>query len=112
MIVWSGSGFLVLAFVFGAALLCNWAFDAAWGAGYYSSHLWTVGVAVLIGAGLSWVVGDFLRKRAAQVVIDKETGKEMVLDRGNHRLFFVPMHYWGPILGIVGIGLCVGDALR
>jgi hypothetical protein len=106
MIIWDGLGFLVVVFVFGAALLCNWAFDAAYGAGYYSSHMWTIGVAMFISGGLSWIIGDRLRKRSAQVVIDKATGTEFLLDRATHRLFFVPMYYWGAILGVIGTVLC------
>jgi hypothetical protein len=107
MIIWNGFGFLVAVFVFGAALLCNWAFDAAWGEGYYSAHQWTIAVAMFIAAVLSGIVGSLLRKRTAQIVIDKATGKEMVLDRANHSLFFIPMHYWGGILFLIGLVLCV-----
>jgi drug/metabolite transporter (DMT)-like permease len=112
MIIWSGLGFLVVIFFFGAALLCNLAFDAAWGEGYYSAHQWTIGVAMFIGAALSWVVGNLLRKRTAQTVIDKATGKEIVLDHGAHRLFFIPMHYWGLILGCIGVVLCVMEVIQ
>ncbi len=107
MIVWSGLGFLVAVFVFGAALLCNLAFDAAWGEGYYSAHQWTVAVAMFISAALSWTVGSLLRKRTARTVIDKATGQELILDRATHRLFFIPMHYWGAILAVIGLVLCV-----
>jgi drug/metabolite transporter (DMT)-like permease len=112
MIIWSGFGFLVVVFVFGAALLCNYVFDALWGKGYYSAHKWTIGVAMLIAAALSWGVGNLLRKRRAQTVIDKATGKEMVLDRATHRLFFIPMHFWGVILGVIGIVLCIMEFIQ
>lgn len=102
MIIWSGLGFLVAVFVFGAALLCNFGFDAIWGTGYYSNHKWTIGVAMFVAAGLSWVVGNLLRKRTARTVIDKQTGQELVIDRATHRLFFIPMHHWGPILLVIG----------
>src|SRR5437773_1572280 len=107
MIIWSGLGFLVAVFIFGAALICNFAFDALGGAGYYSGHKWTIGMAMFIAAVLSWVVGSLLRKRTARTVVDKETGKELVLDRATHRLFFIPMHLWGPILAAIGVVLCV-----
>ena len=107
MIIWHGLGYLVVVFVFGAALLCNVAFDAAWGEGYYSAHKWTIGAAMLISAPLSWVVGRRLRQRSALTVIDKATGEEMVLDRAKHGLFFIPMHYWGGILTLIGLTLCV-----
>ncbi len=112
MFFWSGLGFLVALFVFGAALLCNWAFDAALGAGYYSAHTWTIGVAMLIAGALSWIVGSLLRKRTSQIVIDKATGQEMVLDRATHRFFFIPMHYWGGILGVLGLALCVMQLIQ
>jgi hypothetical protein len=112
MIIWSGLGFLVAVFVFGAALLCNFAFDAVWGDGYYSAHKWTIGVAMFISAALSWVVSSLLRKRTAQTVNDKATGKEMVIDRATHRLFFIPMHYWGGILALIGVVLCVMEFIK
>ena len=112
MIIWNGLGFLVAVFVFGAALLCNLAFDAIWGAGYYEAHKWTIGVVMFIAAAFSWVVGSFLRNRTAQTVIDKATGKEIILDRAAHRLFFIPMRYWGPILAVIGVVLCVMEFVK
>jgi len=67
---------------------------------------------MFIAAALSWVVGSLLRKRTAQTVIDKATGKEMVLDRATHRLFFIPMHYWGGILVVIGLVLCVMEFIK
>lgn len=68
--------------------------------------------ALLIAAALSWVVGNLLRKRTAQTVIDKVTGKERVLDRATHRLFFIPMHFWGVILGVIGVMLCIMEFIQ
>ena len=99
-------------FVFGAALLCNWTFDAAWGAGYYSAHHWTIGVALLIAAAPSWVFGNQLRKHAARTVIEKATGQEMLLDEARHRLFFIPMHYWGGILLSIGVVMFVMEFVK
>jgi hypothetical protein len=112
MIIWSRLGFLVAVFVFGAAIACNLAFDHLYGNGYYSTHKWTIGVAMLIAAAPSWFVGRALRGKSDQVVIDKETGKEFVLDRNSHSLFFVPMHFWGPILVVIGVGLCVWEFVK
>jgi len=50
--------------------------------------------------------------RTARTVIDKATGKEMVLDRSRHRLFFIPMHYWGLILGVIGVVLCIMEFIK
>jgi hypothetical protein len=45
-------------------------------------------------------------------VIDKTTGKEIVLDRANHRLFFIPMYYWGPILAVIGAVLWIAEFIQ
>ena len=50
MIIWSGLGFLVLVFTFGACWLMNLALDQRFGEGYYSSHPWAIGSALVIGA--------------------------------------------------------------
>jgi hypothetical protein len=105
-------GFLVAVFVFGAAIACNLAFDEMYGKGYYSTHKWTIGIALLIAAAPSWFVGNALRGGTDQVVIDKASGKEFVLDRNSHTLFFVPMHLWGPILLAIGAGLCVWEFVK
>ena len=112
MLIWHGLGFLVVVFTFGAAILCQLVFDAVGGKGYYSSHRWTVGIALLIGAALSWGVGRHLRDRAARVVVDKETGEELIIGRGSHGLFFIPMHIWGPLLAVIGLVLCGSELLR
>lgn len=112
MIIWSRLGFLVAVFVFGAAIACNMAFDHLYGKGYYSTHKWTIGIAMLIAAAPCWFVGDLLRRRNLQRVIDKATGREMVLDHSLHTCFFIPMHFWGPILLAIGAGLCAWEFVK
>jgi len=109
VIIWSGLGHLVAIFVFASALLCNVAFDAAFGEGYYSAHKWTVGVAMFIAAGLSFVAARMLRRRTARMVIDKQTGEEFLLDQAPSTLFFIPMHYWWIVLGVLGLVLCLTE---
>lgn len=112
MIIWNGLGFLVFVFAFGAALICNLLFDALWGKGYYSNHKWTISTAMLLAATLSWIVGHYLRKRKARVVIDKETREELLWQPTKHTFFFVPMHFWGVILACIGIVLCLMESLN
>lgn len=112
MIIWSGFGFLVAVFVFGAAILCNLLFDAQFGAEYYSSHKWTIGVAMFLGALPCWLLGSYLRKRQTKTVVDKLTGQEMFVQRASHSLFFIPMHIWAPILVVIGIVLCVMEFIK
>jgi len=111
MIIWSGFGFFVAIFVFAAALICNFVFDAMLGEGYYSSHKWAIGVAMFLAAVPTWLTGIYLKGRRAQTVVDKQTGKEIVFQHGHHSLFWIPMNTWGPILIAIGIILCVLDVV-
>jgi hypothetical protein len=59
-----------------------------------------------------WLLGSYLRKRNAQTVVDKQTGEELVLQRGNHSLFFIRMHIWALILLVIGLILCVLEFVK
>ena len=104
MIIWSGFGFLVAAFVCGFSLLANLISNQVT-PGYYDDHRWVFAVSLLLSAPCCWLVGQKLRNRKAQVVIDKETGKELTINRAYHAFFFIPMIWWAPIL--VGVAICI-----
>lgn len=112
MIIWSGLGFLVAVIVFGCSLALNVAFNAWWGEGYYGAHKWPFAISLFLSALLCWLLGSALRKRTSQTVIDKATGKERVLDRSHHSLFFIPMHMWAPVLAVIGVIVLVMDLLK
>ena len=112
MIIWSGLGFLVAVIIFGCSLALNFAFNAWLGDGYYDTHKWPFAISLFLSAIICWFLGSALRKRTSQTVIDKATGKEMVLNRSNHSLFFIPMHIWAPILAIGGVIVLVIDRLK
>src|SRR5690606_2098105 len=98
MIIWTGYGFVVPVIVFLVALACNVGFDAALGKGYYESHWWTVGAALLGSAFLIFPLALWLQGRYERVVIDKQTGEEFVIERNHHSAFFIPLRFWGPLL--------------
>ncbi len=112
MIIWSGLGFLVAVIIFGCSLVLNFAINAWLGDGYYDTHKWPFAISLFLSAVICWFLGAALRRRTSQVVIDKETGKEIVLNRSNHSLFFIPMHIWAPILAIGGVIVLVIDRLK
>jgi hypothetical protein len=112
MIIWSGLGFLVAVIVFGSSLALNFAVNAWLGPAYYDTHKWPFAVSLFLSAVICWFLGSALCKRTSQTVIDKATGKEMILNRSNHRLFFMPMHIWAPILAIIGVIVLAVDLLR
>jgi hypothetical protein len=104
-IIWRGLGYLVAVIVFGCSLLANLIFNAILGKGYYDHHLWPCAASLVFSAAICWFLGNHLRKRSDRIAIDKITGKEFVINQSQHTLFFVPMHYWSPILLVIAIVL-------
>jgi len=89
MIIWSGLGFLPIVFM----IVFGLGFTAENNGPITDKALAYTFFLTGLASGAS---GWWLRKRPAQVVIDKATGKEMTL-RKSHSLFFIPMLYWGLI---------------
>lgn len=106
MIIWSGLGFLVFVFVFTSSLLFQLITNYLLGKDYWEQHKWPLGLSLLVAAAASWYLGNFLGGRKSRVLIDKQTGKEVVL-RNKHALFFIDMKWWGPILGVIGFAVIV-----
>ncbi|HEY4416380.1 MAG TPA: hypothetical protein VGO57_11875 [Verrucomicrobiae bacterium] len=88
MIIWSGLGFIPVLFL----IFFGLGFANHTGPITDSEMACTLLVTGLASGALGW----WLRQRPARIVIDKATGREMVL-RSRHSLFFIPMFYWGPI---------------
>lgn len=102
MIVWSGLGFLVAVIGFGCLLGTELFVEGTLGEEYYLAHAWPGLVGCLVGGAIIWFLGQFLNTRGTKTLVDPETGEEVPV-RGRHSFFFIPMQYWGPILGVVGI---------
>ena len=112
MVTWSRLGFLVAVFVFGCSLVANVLTNHLTGSeNYWNEHKWPFGVSLLISGVLSWVVGAWLAVSRTKTLVDKETGQETVI-RPNHTLFFVKMHWWGPILLVIGVAIIVVDMVQ
>lgn len=107
MIIWTGYGFVVPVVVFLVALACNFGFDAALGKGYYESHWWTVGAALLGSAVLLFPFALWMQAREERGVVDKHTGEEFTIGRNNHSVFFIPLRFWIPLLVAIGVSLCL-----
>jgi hypothetical protein len=112
MIIWTGWGFLVALIVFACALVTNLIADSRTGGdAYWNAHKWPMGVALLVAAILCWFIGLAFHDRKPRVLIDAETGKEVVF-RKSHSLFFIPVRWWGPILGILALICFVLEILK
>jgi hypothetical protein len=103
MIVFSGLGFLVFAFVFGFSLLANAITNAVTGSGkYWDVHHWPFAASLFVSGIACWSLGQILRRHKATVLIDPQSGEQVVL-RQSHTFFFIPMMWWGPILAACGL---------
>lgn len=108
MIVWSGLGFLVPAIAFAIWVIMNLMVDGMYGDGADAERVVASAIALLLSAPAIWFSGKAL-EGPGRVVIDKETGEEMIL-RPRHTLFFIPMKYWAfPAIAaglfIIGVAL-------
>ncbi len=111
MVIWTRHGFLVAVFVFGCSLVANLLTNHFTGSGdYWNDHKWPFGVSLLVSGLLSWAVGSRLADANTKTFVDKETGRESVV-KPNHTLFFIKMHWWGPILLVAGVVLIVKDLM-
>jgi hypothetical protein len=103
MFIWRGVGLAVVALTFGALVLTEVGVERLFSDDhYYQAHGWPKFVAFVLAAGMVWLLSDYIEKRQARVVVDKQTGQEMTL-RGTHHLFFVPLKYWPAILVVAGL---------
>jgi len=110
MIIWNGWGFLVAVFVFVCSLIAQLITDNVAGEGkYWDVYKWPLALALIVAGILSWIVGRYLANRKARVLIDKETGKEVILTPLN-ALFFIKMQWWGPILAVIAMIILIVDA--
>jgi len=107
MIIWKGLGILVgiagfVGFML-SEMLTRW-LQKDEGA-YYSAHAWPKLLGGVLGALLAFGMVKILAKGdKPRVVIDKATGKELQLRRGD-ALFFVPVKFWPYI--ILGLGIVI-----
>ena len=112
MIIWSRLGFLVAVFVIGCSLIAGLLTNDFTGSeDYWNNHNWPLGVSLLVSGLLSWAVGSWLAKAKIKTFVDKETGEEITVSP-NHTLFFIKMHWWGPILLVIGVALIVLDVMK
>lgn len=107
MVIWNGKGWLVAVIVFALLVISEYGWEAFYAdPSYYQTHLWPRAAAFMIAAALVWFLAEWLRRSGSRTVIDKATGKEMVLG-GDDSLFFVPVRFWAPILALIGVGTLI-----
>ncbi len=111
MIIWSGHGYLVAVITFGVCLAANFILDKQFGEGFYSSNLWAVGLALILGGVISAIVGFAFKARNDREVVDPQTGERLVINQSQHSFFFVPMHWAGIAIAVIGLVIALKDAV-
>jgi len=101
MIVWQGFGFIVAVIGFGSLVLAEYLTRTFKDQYYYQEHGWPKLVAFWLAAGVVWLIARYYDTRPGKVMIEKDTGREIVVRR-NHSLFFLPMRYWTYVFLVLG----------
>jgi hypothetical protein len=109
IIIWKGAGGLVILFGIVVCLALNVITSASFHQNdYFQTHLWTWVAALWITGALCRIVGTYLRGKPGRVVIDKATGKEIVVKR-EHHLMFIKVEYWAFIFLAIGAAVLVAN---
>lgn len=85
MIVWSGRGFLPLAFLFAGGVLAQWLAEDLLGVPYQG---WPVSAMLVIAGALSFAFGRAWNHAGRPAA---------------HTLFWIPLQWWGPLLVIAAV---------
>jgi hypothetical protein len=103
MIIWQGAGFIVAVIAFAMLVLTELSIESLFAdEKYYQTHGWPKLLALALAGFIVLLIGKYLNRRGGKVLIEKETGKEVVL-KSRHSLFFINVEYWGYILIALGV---------
>ena len=104
MLIWSGWGLLVLIITGVNAFLIEGITETiSKNDTFYQDHSWTFTVVLIISAIMCWFLGRKLNNKSTKVLIDPETGEQYIEKGGRHRLFWIRMENWAPILVVAGV---------
>jgi hypothetical protein len=103
MIIWSGMGGIVIVIAAITLVLTELSVRFVFrDENYYQAHGWPKLLALWAAGLLTWLLSRYLNQKQARVLIDKETGEEVVL-KPKHSLFFIRLEYWVYIFFALGI---------
>jgi hypothetical protein len=107
IVFWRGAGPLVLLYGIIAAVVMNVVSTFVFRQNdYFATHSWTQALALWAAGAASWFTGKYLNGRPGKELIEKQTGKTIIL-RPIHDLMFIKMQYWGLIYFAIGVGVLI-----
>jgi hypothetical protein len=105
LIIWSGAGAVALILPIVVCLVTNIVtskiFDES---NYFQRHLWPKLAALGITGVCCFFLGRYLHSQPARIVLDKNTGQEIV-EKPYHHFMFIKLEYWGLIFVAIGLVL-------
>ena len=94
IVVWRGLGILVPIVMLACIVATNQLVDVLIGSPDYSKwNYWPKAVGAVIAAAAVWFSGRFLHSRPGELVIEKDTLREVVRKK-THSLFGIRFEYW------------------
>lgn len=69
---------------------------------FYQQHGWVILIGMLAAAALTYGLQRFLLLQNGRVMIDKDTGQEVIL-RPDDSLFFIPVKWWPVVFAVLGV---------
>jgi hypothetical protein len=100
LLIWSGLGALIPLAMIISGILVNISVNSIFGAHFYSSSHWTISLVLLLSALASWMIDLRVKSQKGRLLIDKETGKQILLKK-KHSFFFIPVRFW-PYIFVFG----------
>jgi hypothetical protein len=102
VVIWQGFGILAGVIPIGLGILAAFAADKLGGPGTIETHGRLIyGCCLLISAGLLHLLSERLSRRPKRVLVDKETGQDVILEE-HHAMWFVPLRAWAFLYGVGG----------
>jgi hypothetical protein len=103
MIFWEGLGFVVAVIAFAVLILAETVSEKITGDDqFYQQHGWVLLIGLLVAAGLTYGLHRLLLLKKQRVLIDKETGEEVVLTP-KHSLLGIPVQLWPVVFVALGL---------
>lgn len=102
VIIWKGLGVLNIV-VLGILLFIVNILLSSLGLNSIDSRLPLAFVFIVSGV-IIWYMGKALNAKSGKVLVDVDTGERYQMGT-EHSLFFLPMHYWGPVGLVIGFSL-------
>ena len=108
ILIWRGWGFVIIPLVLFAVVTLLVGLFHLLGLNTEYSPVFA-GLACGLSGLAIWEWGKRLNVGEERTLTDNETGEEVIISTKNHHtFFFIPIQFFGPIVGVIGIIAIIG----